>query len=82
MKRGAGELAQIAAESGRIALLATQEIKKALSVPDGGAPDTKTAKELSGVVKDMVALHRELSGERDARSLTVRFEGDTEAAAK
>ncbi|MBQ6465818.1 MAG: hypothetical protein IJJ43_06095 [Oscillospiraceae bacterium] len=45
------------------------------------AADSKTARELCGVLKDALALERELCGPENA-AITVRFEGETEAAAE
>ena len=43
--------------------------------------DSKRAKELSGVLREMLQLHRELQG-AGAQSVTVCFVGDTEEAAE
>ena len=45
------------------------------------AGDTKRAKDLSGIFKDMAALARDL-GDGGEQTLTVRFEGETESAAR
>lgn len=60
--------------------MATAALEQELCPGPGQKRDTKTARELSGIIKDMVALSRELNGEQN-RSLTVRFEGETENAA-
>lgn len=80
MKDG-GEMRLVAAETGRIALLAAGEIKKALLAAPGQTPDTKTARDLSAIVKDMVAISRELGGDRP-RELKVSFSDETELAAR
>ena len=43
--------------------------------------DSKRAKELTGVLREMVQLHRELQG-GDGQRVTVCFVGETEEAAK
>ena len=56
----------------------------ALAVRELGAGeegDTKRAKDLSGILKDMTLLARELRFE-DARPVTVRFVDETEEAGK
>lgn len=72
---------KIAGAAEKIALMATAALERELDPAPGEKRDTKTARELSGIIRDMVALSRELSGEK-SRSVTVRFEGDTEDAAK
>ena len=76
-----GEMRLVAAETGRIALLAAEEIKKALLAAPGESPDTKTARDLSAIVKDMVAINRELGGE-GRREIRVSFSDETERAAR
>lgn len=46
-----------------------------------GDGDSKRAKEFSGVLREMVQLHRDLQG-NTGQSVTVCFVGDTEAAAQ
>ena len=61
----------------RLALLASAELGRELGA--GGEGDTKRAKELSGILKDMAQLARELRYQ-DARPVTVRFVDETEEA--
>ena len=44
------------------------------------AEETKTARELCGVLKDALAIERELRDETRGAAITVRFEGETEKA--
>ena len=81
MKRRS-ELELVAAESGRIALMAADGIKKALDPKAGGPPDTKAARDLSAIVKDMVALSRELSAGEEQHELRVSFSDETAGAAQ
>ena len=46
-----------------------------------GEGDSKRAREMTGVLRDMVQLHRELQGGA-SQSVTVRFVGETEEAAR
>lgn len=46
-----------------------------------GEGDSKRAREMTGVLRDMVQLHRELQGGA-SQSVTVRFVGETEDAAR
>lgn len=71
----------IARATGKIALMATAALEQELCPAPGQKRDTRTAKELSGIIKDMVALSRELGGDRE-QAVTVRFEGGTEPAAE
>ena len=45
------------------------------------APDLKRLRELSGLMKELSALRRELKGEQP-RTLTVRFEGEADACSR
>ena len=69
------ELRKLGGDTLRIALLASAELEKELGAGDGG--DMRRAKELSGILKDMALLGRELRFE-EPRSLTVRFVGEAE----
>lgn len=71
----------IAKATGKIALMATAALEQELCPGPGERRDTKTAKDLSAIIKDMVALSRELGGEKE-QAVTVRFEGGTEPAAE
>ena len=62
----------------RLALLVSAELESELSAAQS---DTKRARELSAILKDMTALARELNG-REAREITVRFVGDAEEGSK
>ena len=67
----------------RIAALAAAALEEALTPAPGGKRDTKAARDLSAILKDMTALERELSAEDSRRAgVTVRFEGETEKAAE
>ena len=46
------------------------------------AGDTRTARELCGVLKDTLAIERELRAEEKSAVITVRFEGETGDAAE
>ncbi len=46
-----------------------------------GEGDSRKARELTGVLREMVQLHRELRG-GGGQSVTVRFVGETEDAAR
>ena len=74
-----GELEQLGRDLPRLALLASEELEKALSEPEGS--DVKRAKDLSGILKDLTLLARELRGQ-EARPVTVRFLGPAEEAAE
>ena len=69
--------ASLAREAGELAGMASRLLARELS----GETDTKRAKELSGIFKDMAVLSRELSGGGE-QTLTVRFEGEGEALAE
>ena len=73
-----GELEQLGRDMPRLALIAQEELERALSGPEGS--DTKRAKELSGILKDLTQLARELRPE-ESHPVTVRFLGDTDEAA-
>lgn len=60
----------------RAARTALEQVEAALA--EG---DSKRAKELSSVLREMLQLHRELQG-TSGQSVTVCFVGDTEAAAE
>ena len=71
----ARELKKLGSDTLRLALLASEELGRELGAgPEG---DTKRAKDLSGILKDMTLLARELRGE-EARPVTVRFVDETE----
>ena len=72
---GMRELRKLGCDTLRLALLASAELEKELAA--GAEGDTRRAKELSGILKDMALLGRELRFE-EPRPLTVRFVGDTE----
>ena len=72
---GMKELRKLGSDTLRLALLASAELEKELAA--GGEGDTKRAKELSGILKDMALLGRELRFE-EPRSLTMRFVGEAE----
>ena len=69
------ELKKLGSDTLRLALLASAELGRELAAGTEG--DTKRAKDLSGILKDMALLARELRFE-DARPVTVRFADDTE----
>ena len=73
-------LEQVGDEAGEIAVLASAAIRRALTPDEKGDIDSRTAKDLSGLVKDMISLHRELTG--SGREITGRFLGETESAAE
>ena len=62
-------------EAGELAALASRLLAEELS----GGGDTKRAKDLSGIFKEMTALARELDAGGE-QSLVVRFENGTEQA--
>ena len=70
-------LDRLAREAGALALSASQRLRQALD-EDG---DTKKARELSGIVKDMAALAQSLRGQ-EPRTLTVCFAPDAADAAE
>ena len=76
------EREQMAGSTGRIAALAASALEQELRMPTGEKRDTKSARDLSAIIKDMVALQRELSAEQLRRGVTVRFEGGTEEASQ
>jgi hypothetical protein len=71
------EPARLGREAGELAAMASRLLAEELS----GGGDTKRARELSGIFKDMAALSRELGGAGE-QHITVRFEGETAAAAE
>ena len=71
----ARELKKLGSDTLRLALMASAELGRELGAGEEG--DTKRAKDLSGILKDMALLARELRFE-DARPVTVRFADDTE----
>ena len=76
------EREHMAGTTGRIAALAASALEQELSAPGEGKRDTKCARDLSAIIKDMVAVQRELSAGRLRRGVTVRFEGETEEASR
>ena len=74
---GGGSRAPVSKEKlRRAARTALEQIEEAL-----GEGDSKRAKELTGVLRDMVQLCREVQG-GGSRELVVRFEGETDDAAQ
>ena len=67
------ERTKIAASTGRIALIAAAALEEMLSAEKR---DTKAARDLSGIMKDMLALGKELKTDKARENITVRFEGD------
>ena len=65
---------RLAREAGTLAGMASRLLAEELAGPG----DTKRAKDLSGIFKDMAALSRDLGG--GEQSVTVRFEGETAEA--
>ena len=74
---GASESARLGEESWALALLVEGWLREALSGPDC---DVKRAKELTGMLKDLVTLGRDLGGSAP-REITVRFVDEAENAA-
>ena len=72
---GVRELRKLGGDTLRLALLASAELERELAA--GAEGDTRRAKELSGILKDMAMLGRELRFE-EPRAVTVRFVGETE----
>lgn len=70
------EFRRLGEDTLRLALLVSQALSRELGAEDG---DTKRARELSAILKDMTGLARELCGE-ETRELVVRFVGETEEA--
>ena len=68
----------VGTHAGEIALMATEKLKAVLDT--SGSPDTKTARDLSTIIKDMVALHRDIGG--GAREVQISFSDETAAAAR
>lgn len=71
----------IARSAGAVAEEAAEALKK-LARSGQLAEETRTARELCGVLRDSLAIERELLAEEKSALLTVRFEGETEKAAK
>ena len=71
------EPARLGREAGELAAMASRLLAEELS----GGGDTKRARELSGIFKDMAVLSRELGADPE-QLITVRFEGETETAAE
>ena len=57
-------------------------LEETLAAAPGEKRDTKSARDLSAILKDMTALERELNTAGERRGVTVRFEGGTEEAAE
>lgn len=75
--KAGGERAPISRERvRRAAREALTQLETAL-----GEGDSKRAKEMTGVLRDMVQLHRELQS-GGSQSITVCFVGETEEAAR
>ena len=72
---GMKELRKLGSDTLRLALLASAELERELAA--GAEGDTRRAKELSGILKDMALLGRELRFE-ETRPLTVKFVGEAE----
>lgn len=70
-----GDFERLGEDTLRLALLVSASLGRELAAEDG---DTKRARELSAILKDMTGLARELCGQ-EARELTVRFIGEAEA---
>jgi len=66
----------LAEDTGHIALMASRKLKEMLSREEA---DTKKARELSNIMKDMAALSREF-GANEARVVSVEFQGAAEGA--
>ena len=73
------DILRLSRDTGTVALMASAMLQSALS--EQGKADTKTAKDLSGIIKDMVALDKELRVSGADSSVTVRFEGESRDAA-
>ncbi len=71
------DTARLGREAGELAAMASRLLAEELR----GGGDTKRARELSGIFKDMAVLSREL-GDGAEQTLTVRFEGGAERAAE
>ncbi len=76
---GMRELRKLGSDTLRLALLASVELERELAAGEEG--DTRRAKELSGILKDMALLGRELRFE-ETRPLTVKFVGEAEEMSK
>lgn len=75
-RTGHKALARSAGVIARKAAAALEELSEAGRL----AEETKTARELCGVLKDALAIERELRDETRGAAITVRFEGETEKA--
>ena len=74
---GISENERLGADSWALALLVEGWLREALSGPDC---DVKRAKELTGMLKDLVTLGRDLGGSAP-REITVRFVDEARDAA-
>ena len=74
-----GYPASLAGEARQVALCAAASLRR-LAGEGRLETDTKTARELCGVLKDALAVERELRAEAAAAEVTVRFEGAAEQA--
>ena len=61
--------------------LTSRLLERELTQAQDGEPDLKRLRELSGLMKDVSQLRRELR-DNEARSVEVRFLGQTEQAAE
>ena len=73
---------ELASSAGRIAALCAAALEETLAPAPGEKRDTKSARDLSAILKDMTALERELNTAGERRGVTVRFEGGTADAAE
>ena len=71
---GEDTLSALAREAGEIALSASAALRGMLAAQD--RPDTKSARDLSAIMKDMAALARDLRG--GAAQLRVEFSPEAE----
>ena len=65
----------------RIALLAAEELEQLLAGPSDEKTDTKSARELSGIMKDMSVLAKELRL-TEKQAMSVVFSEEADSAAK
>ena len=72
----AEDLKQLGQDMPRLARMAALSLEETLGGPDS---DTKRAKELSGILKDLTTLARDLN-DAEAAPVTVVFLGETEDA--
>jgi len=68
------DLSRLSRETGELALMASRLLAEELS---GSEADTKRARELSAILKDMTGLARDLR-QGESQEVTVRFTGGTE----